>query len=109
MAPVYQLDQVFNEATLPVVTFVPPREFPHVRASLRTRGKHLTIIGPSGSGKSTLTWKALEAEAIEKKDVLFINGRNHSVTPSFTEALQLELTLPGASRRELVLALAKMP
>ncbi len=43
----YQREQVFNEASMPDVTFVPPKEFPHVRASLRTRGKHVTIIGPS--------------------------------------------------------------
>lgn len=109
MAPVYTLEQVFNEASMPEVTFVAPKDFPHVRASLRAAGKHITIIGPSGSGKSTLAWKALQTEKIDKKDILFINGRNHSVTPTFVDALRVEFGASDASKNDLIGLLQQVP
>jgi energy-coupling factor transporter ATP-binding protein EcfA2 len=106
----FRLENVFNEAALPDVTFVEPKDFPYVRASLRTTGKHVTIVGPSGSGKSTLAWKAFAAEGVNPaKDVVFINGRHHAATPSFIEAIEREFSVPGVGRPGVTELLRQTP
>ena len=50
----YQLEEVFNEAAYPKITFVRPKEYPHILSSFKTEGKHITVSGPSGTGKTTL-------------------------------------------------------
>lgn len=107
--PTYKLESVFNEAAVPDVTFVEPKDFAFVRASIRTSGKHVTIVGPSGSGKSTLAWKAFAAEGIRTADILFINGRHHSATPSFIEAIEREFGIPGAGRAGVADLLRQVP
>ena len=60
--PHYELGEVFNEAGLPEVTYVPPAETKQLRGSLATSGKHVTLVGPSGSGKSTVATRAGQFE-----------------------------------------------
>ena len=55
----YTLSDVFNEAQIPAVTFVPPKEFGDIVGSILTSGKHVTLCGPSGCGKTTLRTKLL--------------------------------------------------
>ncbi|UFS72268.1 TIR domain-containing protein [Geomonas sp. RF6] len=71
----FTLEQVFNEAAYPEVTFVPPSNFAHIRSSFKTKGKHVTISGASGTGKTTLVTHALRELGISPKDILWINGR----------------------------------
>lgn len=80
--PAYTLEQVFNEAAYPEVTFVPPSNFAHIRSSFKTPGKHITISGASGTGKTTLVTHALRELAIPAADVLWINGRQYSALES---------------------------
>jgi len=73
----YELEQVFNEASYPEVTFVKPSRYPHIKSSLKSPGKHLTISGASGTGKTTLVTHALRDLKIDAADVLWINGRQY--------------------------------
>ncbi|HTQ74563.1 MAG TPA: AAA family ATPase [Burkholderiales bacterium] len=100
---------MFNEAAVPEITFVEPKDFGFVRASIRTPGKHVTIVGPSGSGKSTLAWKAFAAEHVRRDDILFINGRHHSATPSFVEAIEREFGIAGVGRKGVADLLSGTP
>ena len=38
-----KLDEVFNEAGLPALTYVAPAEAQQLKGSLLTRGKHVTL------------------------------------------------------------------
>lgn len=76
--PAYTLEQVFNEAAYPEVTFVPPSNFAHIRSSFKTPGKHITVSGASGTGKTTLVTHTLRELAVPASDVLWINGRQYA-------------------------------
>jgi len=75
---IYQLEEVFNEAAYPKVTFVQPKEYPHIYSSFKAEGKHITVSGPSGTGKTTLVRSLLNDLGIPEKDILWINGRQYS-------------------------------
>jgi hypothetical protein len=75
---IYQLSDVFNEAKVPVLTFVPPKDFNDLVGSLKTPGKHVTLSGPSGSGKTTLAEKALEKAGIGTGGYYWISGRDYA-------------------------------
>ena len=81
----YALDQVFNEAGLPEITYVQPKEALQLKGSLSTKGKHVTLVGPSGSGKSTVATKALHTLGFDSKDVLQLSGRTYSSFGSIFE------------------------
>lgn len=78
----YIIEDVFNEAKYPEITFVEPAEYKHIASSLRSQGKHITISGPSGSGKSTLVTKLLLDFKVEEKDIIKINGRSYAGSQS---------------------------
>lgn len=94
----YQLSDVFNEAQIPTVTFVPPREFLDIVGSLRTIGKHLTLCGPSGCGKTTLAKKALEKAQIFPGDQYWISGRDFSDLENLDDVLEKAF---GCDRSEI--------
>lgn len=75
---IYQLSDVFNEAKVPVLTFVPPKDFNDLVGSLKTPGKHVTLSGPSGGGKTTLAEKALEKAGIGTGGYYWISGRDYA-------------------------------
>lgn len=74
----HELEQVFNEASFPNITFVEPKEYPHIRSAFKSRGKHVTISGPSGKGKTTLVVRLLKELQISSSDVLLVNGRQYT-------------------------------
>jgi hypothetical protein len=74
---IYQLSDVFNEARVPVLTFVPPKEFNDLVGSLRTEGKHIVLSGPSGSGKTTLAEKALDKAKMGAGRYTWISGKDY--------------------------------
>ncbi len=78
MTPTYQLDAIFNEASIPEVTFVKPKEHRDLVASLETKGKHITICGPSGCGKTTLVRKALQDAGVGTGKFEWASGREFS-------------------------------
>lgn len=78
MSEKYKLPDVFNEAKLPEITFVPPKEFNQLCASLKSEGKHISLCGPSGCGKTTLAKKALNEANIKESEVHLVNGREYS-------------------------------
>lgn len=82
---------VFNEAAYPEVTFVPPKNYPHIKSAFRAKGKHITISGPSGSGKSTLVQRLLQDFQIPVHNTLPINGRSYPQNESFLHILGTEL------------------
>ncbi len=88
--PTYSLGEVFNEAGLPAVTYVPPREAQQLKGSLITPGKHVTLVGPSGSGKSTVAYKALEEIGYDKAKVHIFSGRTYSAFTSIVDVLGAE-------------------
>src|SRR4051794_23407748 len=90
MATVYELHEVFNEANVPTVTYVPPAEAKQLRASLRTRGKHVTLIGASGSGKSTVAEKILAELDLPDGAVHKFSGRSYPLETSFLSILGRE-------------------
>jgi hypothetical protein len=90
MSQKYQLDAVFNEADLPTVTYVPPAEAKQLKASLRTKGKHVTLIGASGSGKSTVAAKILEEIGLLSSGVHKLSGRSYPNERSFLSILGQE-------------------
>ncbi len=83
----YQLEQVFNEAAYPEITFVPPSNYPYIRSSFKTPGKHVTVSGASGTGKTTLVTHALRDLGIPPSDVFWINGRQFAESESGLEVL----------------------
>lgn len=86
-----QLEHVFNEAAFPEVTFVEPKEYPYIKASFKTPGKHITLSGASGTGKTTIARKLLRELAIPDADVLWINGRQYADVDSGLLLLAQEL------------------
>jgi hypothetical protein len=91
MAEKHGLEDVFNEARYPELTFVPPKEFPHIKSSFRAEGKHITLSGPSGSGKTTLVHGLLRELEIRFSDILLLNGRSYSGIESIFEVFGREL------------------
>ena len=106
----YELDEVFNEAQVPTVTYVTPREARQLKASLRTRGKHVTLIGASGSGKSTVAEKTLAELDLVGTKVHKFSGRSYSTETSllsilgneFAEAPQEEAIEPWLQSYEAI-------
>lgn len=88
----HELDEVFNEATVPTVTYVPPAEAKQLRASLKTRGKHVTLVGASGSGKSTVAEKILAETYPEKGALHKFSGRSYTTETSFLSILGAEFS-----------------
>lgn len=88
--PSHRLDAVFNEAGLPEVTYVPPREAQQLKGSLATAGKHVTLVGPSGIGKSTVAHRALAALGLDGSRVHMFSGRRYSNSPSIIDVLAME-------------------
>lgn len=86
-----KLEDVFNEAAFPEVTFVEPKEYPYIKASFKTPGKHVTLSGASGTGKTTIAKKLLRELAIPETDVLWINGRQYADIDSGLLLLAQEL------------------
>lgn len=89
-APHYQLSEIFNEAGLPDITYVPPAESKQLRGSLATSGKHVTLVGPSGSGKSTVATRALDSLNLTPNDVFALTGRTHLGASTILEVLGKE-------------------
>ncbi|SEE78684.1 TIR domain-containing protein [Ruania alba] len=81
----YDLGKVFNEAGLPEITYVPPREAQQLKGSLATPGKHVTLVGPSGSGKSTVAVRTLAELGFNEQELLRLNGRNYAQATTVTE------------------------
>ena len=77
-----RLEHIFNEAAFPEVTFVEPKEYPFIKASFKSPGKHVTISGASGTGKTTIARKLLGELSIRDTDVLWINGRQYAEVDS---------------------------
>lgn len=94
MPDIYKLTDVFNEAYLPGVTFVPPHEFADMIGSLNTKGKHITLCGPSGCGKTTLAKKALEEAGIGIGEQYWISGREFSQFSSWEKMFASFLDCP---------------
>lgn len=90
-----QLSEVFNEAKVPTVTYVEPAEGAALRGSLRTEGKHVTLIGPSGSGKTTLAERSLEDIGVKPDAVLPLSGRTESAATSILEVFGRLFTEPA--------------
>ncbi len=96
-----RLGEVFNEATIPDVTYVPPREARQLKGSLSTPGKHVTLVGPSGSGKSTLAQRTLKDLDIDPDAIHTFSGRSYSSLSTLTEVLGAEFgTEPNLSAIE---------
>lgn len=87
---VYKLGQVFNEAGLPDVTYVPPAEARQLKGSLSTPGKHVTLVGPSGSGKSTVASRTLDSLELTTAEVHTLSGRSYTTATSILEVLGAE-------------------
>lgn len=90
MANKYILSDVFNEASVPAITFVPPKEFFDLVGSLSTQGKHVTLCGPSGCGKTTLAKKALEKAKIGTANSYWMSGRSHVESAGWQEVFAAE-------------------
>jgi len=86
----YELGEVFNEAGLPDVTYVPPAEAQRLKGSLATPGKHVTLVGPSGSGKSTVANRVLRTLPFPRSEIHFMSGRSHVGTSSILEVFGKE-------------------
>lgn len=87
---IYKLDDVFNESQIPTVTYVPPQEARQLRASIATRGKHVTLVGASGSGKSTVAEKVIADVFTRQSDVHRLSGRSYTTEQSILEVLGKE-------------------
>lgn len=104
----YTLEQVFNEAAFPEVTFVEPTNYNFIKASFKTPGKHITISGPSGTGKTTVVKHILKELDVQDGDVLWINGRQYSDVDSGIMLLAQELnTAPNFNELTELLQLVK--
>src|SRR5271156_1792482 len=89
----YQLEEVFNEARYPDVTFVPPKEYPQIKSAFRATGKHITLSGASGSGKTTLIKRLIEEEGVTPLDLLELSGREFSHLESGLSVLAEKLRI----------------
>lgn len=89
---IFQLDAVFNEARVPQVTYVPPAEVKQLRASLKTKGKHVTLVGASGSGKSTVAEKVVAEVHPSPTAVHKFSGRSYTGESSFLSILGKEFS-----------------
>ncbi|QUW19902.1 TIR domain-containing protein [Agrococcus sp. Marseille-Q4369] len=89
----YPLSEVFNEAGLPDVTYVPPAEAKQLKGSLATTGKHVTLVGPSGSGKSTVANRALTELKLSASDVHSLSGRSYTGASTILEVLGKEFSV----------------
>ena len=87
---IYALSDVFNEAGLPDVTYIPPAEAKQLKGSLATSGKHVTLVGPSGSGKSTVANRALTELEYDSTQVYSLSGRSHVGASTILEVLGKE-------------------
>ena len=74
----FELDDVFNEAKVPSITYVQPAEARQLRASLKTKGKHVTLVGASGSGKSTVAEKIIEEIFSSAHEIHKFSGRSYN-------------------------------
>lgn len=90
----HQLEQVFNEAAYPEITFVPPANFAYIRSSFKTPGKHITVSGASGTGKTTLVTHALRDLGVRPADLVWINGRQYADSESGLAVLARVLGAP---------------
>ncbi len=86
----FALSDVFNEASIPVVTFVQPKEFSDLVGSLLTPGKHVTLCGPSGCGKTTLAKKALDKARLDTGKYYWMSGRSHTDVDDWRKVFALE-------------------
>lgn len=96
----FRLSEVFNEAGLPSVTYVAPKEERQLVGSLATSGKHVTLVGPSGSGKSTVAVRGLSKVGLDEASVHSFSGRTYSQFSSFIEILAQEFSV-GAKLSEI--------
>lgn len=87
---IHQLGEVFNEAGLPDITYIPPAEAQRLKGSLATPGKHVTLVGPSGSGKSTVANRVLADLKFPLSDVHVMSGRSHVGAGSILEVFGRE-------------------
>jgi hypothetical protein len=86
----FRLEDVYNEAAFPEVTFVKSKYYPEIKSSIRAQGKHITISGPSGSGKTTALNGLLRDMNIQSGEYLEFNGRSHTEKQSILEVLAEE-------------------
>jgi TIR domain/ATPase family associated with various cellular activities (AAA) len=104
----YTLEEVFNEARYPEVTFVPPREYLQIKSAFRAEGKHITLSGPSGSGKTTLVNHLIQEEKVARTDVLELSGREYNNLESGLLVLAERLsTAPNLEEITALLQLVK--
>lgn len=54
------VEEVFTRQSVPVLTFVEPKEFSHLVVNLRTPGRGVVVEGPSGIGKTSAIQSAIE-------------------------------------------------
>ena len=87
---IHPLDEVFNEAQIPTLTYIPPAEARQLRASLKTKGKHVTLVGASGSGKSTVAEKILAEVFPNEGAVHKFSGRTYTTDSSILSILGKE-------------------
>lgn len=87
-----KLENVFNEAAFPEITFVEPKEYPYIKASFRAHGKHVTLSGASGTGKTTIAKRVLRDLDVSDADVLWLNGRQYADVDSGLQVLARELS-----------------
>lgn len=88
----YQLDDVFNEAQIPTVTYIPPAEAKQLKASLKTKGKQVTLVGASGSGKSTVADKVLKEVFPNDSTIHKFSGRSYTSDSSILTILGKEFS-----------------
>lgn len=86
----YDLSYVYNEAAIPGLTFVEPKEFLDIVGSLKTNGKHISLNGPSGCGKTTLIKKAFEKAGYNEGNTHWISARDYSEIETFEEVFSKE-------------------
>jgi hypothetical protein len=98
---IYNLSDVYNESSIPVLTFVEPEEFKDIVGSLKTKGKHITLSGPSGCGKTTLAKKALDKSGFGPGIIHWMSGRDHYDKDSL-EAIFCREFGCGSSDQEII-------
>ena len=86
----HAVSDAFNEAAIPALTFVQPKEFSDLVGSLLMPGKHVTLCGPSGCGKTTLARKALDKAKFDSSKHYWMSGRSHPERPGWMEVFAAE-------------------